>query len=185
MFHDEKGPVVDTYRRLCSLLQKAHIEYVVIGALALAAHRFRRMTEDIDLCVRPEGLARFREEFVGKFYQAVEGRSRRFLDPRTNVTFDFLVSGQLAGHTGKNKVITFPDPSEAVEIEGLRTLPLEKLIALKLVTWRYKDWGDVVELIRRNNLAEDFAARLPETVRSAYLQCWDQKVEEDQYERER
>lgn len=185
MFHDQTGPVPDAFRRLRELLEHEHIDYVVIGALALAAHGFRRATEDIDLCVRAEDLARFRREFVGKVYQAIEGRSRRFLDPQTQVTFDFLVAGQLAGRTEKNKVITFPDPSESVEIEGLRTLPLEKLIALKLVTWRYKDWGDVVELIRRNNLGEEFAASLPESVRSAYLQCHDQKKEEDKYDQER
>ena len=70
-------------------------------------------------------------------------------------------------------------------IEGLRTVTLERLIALKLVTWRFKDWGDVVELIRANDLDESFADRLPEFIRSAFLQCHDEKVEEDRYEREK
>lgn len=56
----------------------------------------------------------------------------------------------------------------------LRTVSLARLIELKLVTWRYKDWGDVVELIRRNNLPEAFADKLDPVARSAYGECWDQ-----------
>ncbi len=184
MFHKETGPVPETFRRLQGGLEREGIEYVVIGAVAMAAHRFRRATEDVDLCVRPADLARFREKLVGTVYQSVEGRSRRFYDPQTQVTFDLLLSGELAGHREKNKVIRFPDPSEAVEIEGLRTVSLERLIELKLVTWRFRDWGDVVELIRRNNLDEAFAERVDPLVRMAYVECYDQKVEEDKYERE-
>ena len=48
------------------------------------------------------------------------------------------------------------------------------MIELKLVTWRFKDWGDVVELIRRNGLPESFADKLDSVVRSAFGECWDQ-----------
>lgn len=185
MFHSEQGPVPETFRRLRDLLEKEGIEYVVIGAFAVAAHNHRRATEDVDLCLRREAIERFRRDFVGTAYQAVEGWSRRFYDPATQVTFDFLISGDLAGHRDKNKVVRFPDPAEAVLIEGLRTVTLERLIALKLVTWRFKDWGDVVELIRANDLDESFADRLPEFIRSAFLQCHDERVEEDRYEREK
>ncbi len=58
----------------------------------------------------------------------------------TNVTIDLLVSDELAGRTSRNKLIRFPDPPEAVGIEGLRTRTLPRLVELKLVTWRYKDW---------------------------------------------
>jgi len=56
----------------------------------------------------------------------------------------------------------------------LRTVSLARLIELKLVTWRYKDWGDVVELIRRNQLPGSFAEKLDPIVRFAYAECWDQ-----------
>lgn len=52
-----------------------------------------------------------------------------------------------------------------------------RFIELKLVTWRFKDWGDVVELIRRNSLTESFADKLEPTVRDAYLQCFDQATD--------
>jgi len=53
------------------------------------------------------------------------------------------------------------------------------LIELKLVTWRYKDRGDVVELIRRNQFPETLADHIHPTVRSVYRQCYDQANEED------
>ncbi len=184
MFHKETGPVPETFRRLRTTLEKEGIDYVVIGAVGMAAHKFRRATEDVDVCVRPADLIRFREKLVGTVYQSVEGRSRRFYDPQTQVTIDLLISGELAGHRGKNNLIRFPDPSEAVEIEGLRTVPLERFVVLKLVTWRLQDWADVIRLIRANKLDEEYSRRLPKEVRSAYLQCYDQMLEEDWQERE-
>lgn len=184
MFHDDSGPVPETYRRLKRALETEHIEHVVIGALAMAAHRYKRATNDVDICVRATDLEAFRQKLVGTTYQQVEGRSRRFYDPQTQVTFDVLVSGRIAGRTEKNKEVLFPDPSEAVIIEGLNTVSLERLIALKLVTWRHKDWADVIALIRENRLDGDFAAKLPGFLRSAYLQCYDDMVEEDRYDRE-
>jgi hypothetical protein len=184
MFHDDAGPVPETFRRLKQALEAERIEYVVIGALAMAAHRYKRATNDVDICLRAEGLERFRQRLVGTMYQRVEGRGRRFYDPQTQVTFDLLVSGRIAGKPEKNSEVHFPDPSDAVVIEGLRTVSLEKLIALKLVTWRHKDWADVIALIRENSLDEGFAAKLPGFLRSAYLQCHDEMVEEDRYDRE-
>ncbi|HEY3244286.1 MAG TPA: nucleotidyl transferase AbiEii/AbiGii toxin family protein [Phycisphaerae bacterium] len=184
MFHKDAGPVPDTLSRLQAALEKEGIDYVVIGALAMGVHHARRATEDVDLCLRPADLKRFRDKLVGSVYQAVEGRSRRFYDPQTQVTFDLLVSGEIAGHRGRNKTIRFPDPAEAVEIAGLRTVSLEQLIALKLVTWRLQDWADVVRLIRENKLIEEFSQRLPKEIHAAYLQCHDQMLEEQRYDEE-
>lgn len=184
MFHDEKGPVPETFRRLRDDLDRENIPYVVIGAIALSAHHFRRATEDIDICMRREDLTRFRHTLVGNEFQSVEGRTRRFYDPRTQVTFDVLIAGELAGRTARNDVIRFPDPSVAQEINGIRTVSLPSLIELKLVTWRLKDWADVVALIRANKLDESFAREINPLVRMAYLECYDNMVEEDRYDRE-
>lgn len=184
MFHRDAGPVPETLGRLLALLEKKNIEYVVIGGFALGAHQYRRATEDMDVCLRAADIERFRQELVGTVYQRVEGRQRRFYDPQTQVTFDLLISGELAGHRGRNQTIRFPDPSEATDVGGLTTVSLERLIELKLVTWRVREMADVIELIRRNNLSEDFAERLHELVRTPYLECYDHKVEEDRQERE-
>jgi hypothetical protein len=182
MFHQHSGPVYDTLKSLLDNLDSAKIDHVIIGAFALGCHGYERATTDVDICVRKDDLERFRKKFVDSEYRAVAGRPRRFEDPRTGVTFDMLVSGELAGRTQRNDQIRFPDPSEAVTLKGLPTIPLQRLIELKLVTWRLRDWADVLELIRHNNLDEGFAQRLHPLIRMAYLECYDQKVEEDRYD---
>lgn len=184
MFHQQRGPVPETMARLRENLDRAGIDHVVIGAFALGAHGFSRATGDVDVCVRARDLERFREQFQGGEYLLVEGRTRRFRDSVTQATVDFLISGELAGRTSRNTVIRFPDPAESIEMDGLRTVTLPRLVELKLVTWRLKDWADVIELIRANNLNEAFAHQIDPLVRMAYLECYDQKMEEDRYPRE-
>lgn len=181
MFFNHQGPVPETYRRLKDLLNERGFAYIFLGAAAVNAHGFRRSTEDIDLCMRRADLERFRAEFVGKEFQQVQGRPRKFYDPQTQVTFDILIAGEIAGNARKQRDVRFPDPDEAETIDDAPFVSLERLIELKLVTWRYQDWGDVVNLIRVHELDETYGDRFNPLVRSAYLQCYDQKIEEDRY----
>ncbi len=181
MFFNDQGPVPETFRKLRERLAQAGLPHIFMGAVALNAHDYRRASEDVDLCMRAETLEAFRKLFVGTVYQQVAGRPRKFFDPQTQVTFDILVAGEIAGNTRKQRQVRFPDPSEAETHRDTPVPSLARLIELKLVTWRYKDWGDVVELIRIHDLGESFADQLNPIVRSAYVQCYDQKVEEDRY----
>lgn len=182
-FFQKVGPVWDALHMLRQRLADAKINYVVIGGLALNAHGYRRQTIDIDIVLRNEDYDRFVEAFDGREYQRTAGAPRRFFDPTTEVNIDILIAGKLAG-SKRNQVVRFPDPKDAEFLNDLQTISLNALIELKLVTWRFKDWGDVVELIRINGLDESFAEQLDPTTRIAYLQCFDQKLEEDRYERE-
>ena len=68
----------------------------------------------------------------------------------------------------------FPDPSESwVEIGGVKTIPLEKLVELKLasgmtVAGRRKNLADVQELIRILRLEAIFAERLDPYVQAMF-----------------
>ena len=181
MFHDELGPVWDTLRNLEQRLKDAGIPHIYMGALALNAHDYRRSTEDVDVCMRREDLERFRREWIGNGYERTPGRPRRFVDASTRVSLDILVAGEIAGDSRRQQIVLFPDPDEAETRNDLPVPSLARLIELKLVTWRYKDWADVIELIRTHNLAESFADQMHPSVRSTYMQCYDQKVEEDRY----
>ena len=174
MFFEKTGPLWETLRELERRLKGAGIDYVVIGGLALNVYNYPRQTIDINIVLRPDDYRRFNDAFVGTAYEKATGGARRFIDPETEVTIDVLITGQLAGHTGKNPSVRFPDPDEGAVQGDLQTVSLARLIELKLVTWRYKDWGDVVELIRRNNLAESFAEGLDPVARTPYKECFDQ-----------
>jgi len=174
MFFERSGPVWETLRALQRRLDDANIDYVIIGGLALNAHNYPRQTVDVDVVLTRESLDAFARSQVGSNYLRVEGLPRRFVDASTEVEIDVLVAGEIAGSRIRNTTVRFPSPSEA-EVHGeIRTVSLARLIELKLVTWRYKDWGDVVELIRRNGLTAELGERLDPSVRSAYKQCFDQ-----------
>jgi len=181
MFFEKAGPVWETLHRLENRLKEANIDYVVIGGLALNAYNYPRQTVDVDLVLTPADYKKFKQLLVGSAYVGAEGTPRRFVDVETEVTIDVLIAGRLAGRKSKNPSVRFPDPSEAEVHDDLRTVSLTRLIELKLVTWRYKDWGDVVELIRRNNLPASFADQLDPVVQTPYRECYNQ-ANDEQYE---
>jgi hypothetical protein len=182
MFFQGKDEVHKSLKRLVKRLEKEGIAYAVVGGMAVNAHKYRRTTGDVDLLLTPAGLAQFMSRFVKKNYLLKEGRSRRFIDRKNNVEIDFLLTGLYPGN-GKPGPIVFPDPRDvAEEIGKVQVINLATLIELKLAARRYRDFGDVVELIRFNTLDEAFADRLDKSVRSDYIECLEEKRREDEYE---
>ncbi len=181
MFFQKRSPQHQTMRRLARRLKKAGIPYAIMGAMAVNAHGAERTTKDVDILLTPEGLERFRQEFVGEEYEQVEGRPRRFVERQSGVTVDCLVTGRYPG-SGKPGPLTFPDPTEASqEIEKIRVLTLPQLIQLKLAARRYYDFGDVVYLIRTHNLDESFQQQLHPSVHRDFIECLEEKRREDEY----
>jgi hypothetical protein len=182
MFFNRKSPVHKTMSRLARRLAKAKIPFAIMGGMAVNAHGAERTTKDVDILMAPEGLQRFRDEFVGGPYETVPGRARRFMEVQSGVTVDVLVTGSFPG-SGKPGPVAFPDPGEVSEvIDRLPIISLPHLIQLKLAARRYYDFGDVVSLIRVHNLDESFADKLHPTLRADYIECLEEKCREDEYE---
>jgi hypothetical protein len=181
MFFQKTDPVHRAMRRLAQRLNKAGIPYAVMGAMAVNLHGARRTTDDVDVLLTPEGLQRFRQELVGKYYLQAEGRSRRFVERKSKVTVDCLVTGHYPG-SGRPGPIAFPDPmEESQDIEKIRVITLPQLVQLKLAARRHSDFGDVVFLIRVHNLDESFLEKLHPSVRSDFIECLEEKRREDDY----
>ena len=175
-FFRGKGMLNDALRRLTADLERSEIDYAVIGAIALNQHGYRRFTEDIDLLLTAEGLEKFREKLVGLGYRpAFSGAKKKFRTTEENVPVEIITAGEFPGD-GKPKPVQFPDPNEfSVEIDGVKTISLEKLIELKLTSGisaadRLKDLADVQELIKIKNLDARFAEKLNEFVREKFLE---------------
>lgn len=171
-----EGVLNQTLERVRRDLERAGIDYSVIGAVALNQHGYRRFTEDIDLLMTKEGLRRFQESLVGLGYRpAFEGATKNFNTTRENVPIQIVTSGEFPGD-GRPKPVQFHDPKEAfVVIEGIKTVSLEKLIELKLASGmsapdRLRDLADVQELIRLKKLGADFAEKLNPYVREKFLE---------------
>lgn len=171
-----QGTLNETLRRVARDLENHEISYNVIGAVALNSHGYRRFTEDIDLLLTGEGLEKFQRELVGLGYRpAFEGATRKFRTTRENVTIEIITAGEFPGD-GKPKPVQFPNPDESeIEIDGIKTLSLEKLVELKLASGmtaphRLKDLADVQELIKIKDLNADFAKTLNSFVQEKFLE---------------
>lgn len=171
-----EGILNETLRRVVGDLEKKDIDYNVIGALALNQYGYRRFTEDIDLLLTKEGLEKFRRELVGLGYRpAFEGATRKFRTTAENVTIEIITTGEFPGD-GKPKPVVFPNPNESdTEIDGIKTVGLEKLVELKLASGmtaphRLKDLADVQELVKIKHLTADFAEKLNPFVRGKFLE---------------
>lgn len=101
------------------------------------------------------------------------------LDPaaEARVLAGIVLTGDYPGD-GLPKPIRFPDP-EVVALRGDRIalLPIERLIELKLASGmtaphRLRDLADVLELIRLQDLPEDFGDRLDPYVRAKFNELW-------------
>ena len=174
-----QGELNQTLARLVRNLEQYGIDYMVVGAIALIAHGYRRFTEDIDLVMTGEALDTFHRELIGRGYlPRFPGARKKIRETVDGVSIDVIASGEFPGD-GKPKPVAVPRPDEAsIEIEGIRVVTLEKLIELKLASGmtaphRLRDLADVLELIKIRRLAADFAECLDPYVRDKYLELWD------------
>jgi hypothetical protein len=156
------------------------IAYVVIGGMALTAHGYARMTEDIDVLVTRSDLARVHKHLVGRGYTRLFQGSKNIRDAETRVKIEFVLAGDYPG-SGKPQPVIFPDPSstEAVEHDGVKFIGLSRLVELKLASGmtggpdRARDLVDVQQLVKIVGLPRDFADRLNPDVRAKYHELWD------------
>jgi hypothetical protein len=177
------GLMNQTLKQLAKDLDNRKIPYSIIGAVALNQHGYQRFTQDIDVLMTREGLKRFTEELVGLGYRpAFEGATRKFRATAENVPIEVITSGEYPGD-GKPKPVVFPDPDDSsVEIDGIKTITLEKLVELKLASGmtgagRRRDLADVQDLIRVRGMDAAFADRLDPSVRAMYLELREDLVQ--------
>jgi hypothetical protein len=181
MFFEGRGREHKTMRRLVKKLEKANIPYAIMCGMAVNAHNYERTTKDVDVLLTREGFEQFRSRFVPRDYEPDAKRVRRVHDRKHGVNIDFLVSGLFPG-SGKPGPIAFPNPVEvSLDLHGIQFVDLLTLVQLKLAARRWRDFADVVELIRFNNLSESFAKRLHPSVRRDFTECLEEKRREDEY----
>lgn len=173
-----------TLERLRTMFHELNAPHVFIGGLAAFAYGQIRLTFDIDVCVCAADLPRACDH-VRRRFRSMDGRQTRFVDDETQVTIDLIRAGKPVRSRDGESEIRFPHPADAVIGRGLPVPPLPRFVELLLALGRFKDLANVVELIRVNKLDESSAEQLHPVARSPYLQCYDQKLDEDRYSPER
>jgi hypothetical protein len=174
-----EGSLNNTLARITGDLKEHGIDYMVIGAVALMAHGYPRLTEDIDLVLTPEGLEAFHRELIGLGYvPAFPGAKKRLRSTTDGIIIEVMTTGEYPGD-GKPKPVSIPEPSAAsTEIDGVQFVTFEKLIELKLASGmtaphRLKDLADVQELIKIRRLGPQFAEQLDPYVRGKFLELYE------------
>lgn len=138
----------EDYKEMLSALQSAGVEFLVVGAYAMAAHGFPRMTVDLDIWVRPspDNAVRVMQALRAFGAPLFEVTANDFEDEET--VFQIGVAPRridiLAGLTG----LRFEEAYEAaaqVAIDGLqfRVLSRQDLIRNKQALGRPKDLEDI------------------------------------------
>lgn len=152
-----QSELLGTAERVAAILLENGVQALVIGAIALAAHRYIRFTQDIDLAVDADlRTMRICTQAMSKAgYQAVLHEPDGD-DPLGGVIdisascglvqvisfagrFPAAINDALAG----GRLRLFPGSS-------LRLVPIPQLVALKLYAGGHKAKSDIIELLRRN-----------------------------------
>ncbi len=163
--------------QLAERFDAEQIPYAIVGAMALNAHGYRRVTEDVDVLLTRDGLARFKQRYLGRGYLERFPGSKGLRDTENAVAIDVVLTGEFPGD-GKPKPIAFPDPKECAEQgEKVALVPLNKLVELKLASGmtaphRLKDLADVLELIRARDLPAEFETNLHPYVQAKFRELW-------------
>ena len=191
MFQNRKmamaeSDIEDTLREaetISLLLSEEGVKCVVIGAIALAVHRYVRHTHDVDLGVnadlkqmqRLETLLRSRGYEVA--FHAPDGD-----DPLGGVI-------DITGSFGIVQIVSFENRFPAAIRDAmigedirtspngiLRVMPIPQLVALKLYAGGWKSLTDIVEMLRRN--PEVDLEEIGETCKRYRIRGWRKVMEE-------
>lgn len=149
--------LLDAAERVVQVLERLRLEAVVIGAVALAAHGYVRMTQDLDLGVNFDlKTLRTVAEALGAEGFKPELREPDGQDPLAGVI-------DIRGDFGWVQIISFASRFPAAIQDALRNntlalrpgsplklAPMPQLVALKLYAGGAKSKADVLELLTRN-----------------------------------
>jgi hypothetical protein len=142
------------------------IETALIGAAALAVHRYSRATEDIDLAtvVDPRTQLVALDHALAASGLFTSLRLPDDDDPLGGVLVVWAVVDELDEPREVVEIVNFYNPwriartpanaailrSIALPTSALRCVTLEDLIALKLFAGGFSDYADIVQLLARN-----------------------------------
>jgi hypothetical protein len=166
--------------RISSLLHDNDINFTIIGGVANNIYSNNpRTTEDIDILVSDKDRDKMKNLPIGFIRDRTgNGRSFNFHGPKAQI--DVVYSGEKAG---SNRGIDYLEPNEiTIFHNSIPFIDLEDLVQVKLSAGeygnRFKDFGDVQELIKSNNLDRLYARNnnFRDDLILIYEQIWDKTL---------
>jgi hypothetical protein len=171
--------------RATAALDKARVEYAVVGGNAVAAWVSRvdesavRYTQDVDVMIRRSDLELVKKalEPVGFVYRHVASMDM-FLDGPDALARDAVHLIFAEEKVRENEALPNPDMTEYVQGERFRVITLEALVQIKLTSFRRKDQVHLDDLIRLGLVDETWCGRYPKEL-SERLRYLIENPEED------
>ena len=172
--------VKDRLARVTQALNKAQIPYAVIGGnavqfwVAQVDESVVRHTRDVDTILNKADLDAAVEalEAVGFIYRHSAAVSM-FLDGPDAGARDAVHVVFAGQKVRKEYVAPVPEISTFEMVNDARTLPLEKLVQMKLTSFRRKDQVHLLDMISVNLIDETWPARFPEELASRLQELLD------------
>lgn len=165
-------------RIITDLFNKYKINFTFIGGAARNQYGYAKITEDVDILVSQHDKDKVKNLPIGFIRDISDGRGKRFKLHNPETLIDIIYSGEISGD-GING-LEFKDPKKlSHQINNEPFITLQNLIMYKLSSGitgkhRFKDFDDIVELIKRNKLKRDFADQFREDLKNKYIELWDE-----------
>jgi len=168
-------------KSISNILKQYKINFTIIGGAARNQYGYRKMTEDIDILLAKEDKDKIKNIPIGFLKDESNGRAKVFQlhDPKTRIEiiYDNEISGD--GIHG----LKFDNPKNiSHNINGDPYITLKNLIMYKLSSGiygkhRFKDFDDIVELIKINHLKRNYANDFREDLKNKYISLWEEIYE--------
>lgn len=156
-------------RRTVEILESAEIPYAIVGGHAVRAWVAQvdeaavRNTRDVDVLVRPEDLPRVRRamESAGFHFRQTSGLNMFVEHPDASArdAVHVVLTGEMVR---PNDVEANPEIEVVERADGFRTLPLDRLVRMKLNSNRDKDRVHLRDMISIGIIDQAWPARFPE-----------------------
>ena len=165
-------------QRVEAAFAAAGLEYRVVGGLATylyveeAEPDAGRLTKDIDIAVRRDDLPAIAKAVanVGLEYRHAAGVDMlvQVGQPSARRAVHLIFSGE---KVRPEYPIATPDLGPERRIRGIRLIPLEHLIRMKLTSFRAKDEAHINDLDEAGLITAEIEAGLPEVLRERLAQA--------------
>jgi hypothetical protein len=155
-------------RKVVSILESTSIPFAIVGGNAVRVWVAQvdpgavRATNDVDILIRPEDLERLKEVMAanGYHYRKAAGLDM-FLEGKED-SVRYAIHIVLANRMVKQDDFEpNPDVEPIAHGDGIRILPLERLVRMKLNSFRLKDRVHLLDMIEVGLLDATWIAKFP------------------------
>jgi len=156
-------------RKVIAILETTGIPFAIVGGNAVRIWVAQvdpgavRATNDVDVLIRPENLEQVKQVMAdnGYHYRKAAGLDM-FLEGKDD-SVRYAIHVVIANRMVKqDDYESNPDVEPSEYGDGIRTLPLARLVRMKLNSFRLKDRVHILDMIDVGLLDESWIARFPE-----------------------